>query len=324
MSISLQFGRASYTNPSFWAGGLAHSGAGPQDAKGERINLSLKRLNHLLNELQVKQPAFTDHSQWVQTSLATQVSLCGIQALEKEPLFNAGLGGSIQSDGIVRVSASCMDSSKQNFSAVINVEEILCPSTLAYCLQNQTHRILDAKGGQRLASGLGINKNSLYTEDRLRSWREHKRKQLVDKLPSHGRTSTVGCISIDKNGALAAFTSTGGIGNEVPGRVGDSPTIAGNYCTFQTAISCTGIGEQIISLAVAPRLAFTAEKQGQLETAMQEVLKAGQTRGFSFALIALYKETNSPHYQWAAGAVNTELAWSEYSLETSQFETLAK
>jgi L-asparaginase len=67
-------------------------------------------------------------------------------------------------------------------------------------------------------------------------------------------TGTVGCVAFDKNGNLAAATSTGGKGFEIPGRVSDSATVAGNYANAHCAVSCTGVGEDIVSGAVAIKI----------------------------------------------------------------------
>jgi L-asparaginase len=64
----------------------------------------------------------------------------------------------------------------------------------------------------------------------------------------------VGCVALDKNGNLAAATSTGGKGFEIPGRVSDSATVAGNYANAVCGVSCTGVGEDIVSGAVAIKI----------------------------------------------------------------------
>jgi L-asparaginase len=65
---------------------------------------------------------------------------------------------------------------------------------------------------------------------------------------------TVGCVAFDKHGHLAAATSTGGKGFELPGRVSDSATVAGNFANTVCGVSCTGVGEDIVSGAVATKI----------------------------------------------------------------------
>jgi L-asparaginase len=78
-----------------------------------------------------------------------------------------------------------------------------------------------------------------------------RRKEYDKKLSDSIRLGTVGCVALDVLGNLAAATSTGGKGFEIPGRVSDSGTTAGNYANTFAGISCTGVGEDIVSGAVA-------------------------------------------------------------------------
>jgi L-asparaginase len=81
-----------------------------------------------------------------------------------------------------------------------------------------------------------------------------RRKEYEKKLSDSIRLGTVGCVALDIYGHLAAATSTGGKGFEIPGRVSDSATIAGNYANAFAAVSCTGVGEDIVSGAVASNI----------------------------------------------------------------------
>ncbi|HSN48016.1 MAG TPA: isoaspartyl peptidase/L-asparaginase, partial [Flavobacterium sp.] len=73
------------------------------------------------------------------------------------------------------------------------------------------------------------------------------------KLKASG-TGTVGCVALDKNGKLAVATSTGGKGFEIPGRISDSATVAGNYANEFCGVSLTGVGEDIVSNATAAKI----------------------------------------------------------------------
>jgi L-asparaginase len=61
-------------------------------------------------------------------------------------------------------------------------------------------------------------------------------------------------VALDIYGDIAAATSTGGKGFEIPGRVSDSATTAGNYANAYAGISCTGVGEDIVSGSVATKI----------------------------------------------------------------------
>src|SRR5690606_36471374 len=82
-----------------------------------------------------------------------------------------------------------------------------------------------------------------------------RRKEYEKKLNDSIGLGTVGCVALDKDGNIAAATSTGGKGFEIPGRVSDSPTVAGNYANSFAGISCTGIGEDIVSGGLAVKIA---------------------------------------------------------------------
>lgn len=167
--------------------------------------------------------------------------------LEDCDLFNAGLGSQIQSDGKIRLSASLMDGTNQKFSGVINVEEVKNPIYVAEKLMDFDDRVLSGSGAQDFARKLGFGYYNPETKQR--------REEYLKKLNDSVRLGTVGCVALDANGTLAAATSTGGKGFELPGRVSDSATVAGNYACSEAAISCTGVGEDIVSTALAARVA---------------------------------------------------------------------
>ncbi len=274
---------------------LAHGGAGPQDPKGERF-LAARRF--LMASIKAAQDL----------KFAPEITAAVANALEGDPQFNAGLGASIQADGIARVSASFMDSRQQKFSAVINVEELVHPSILALHLQRSRFPVLDSFGGSELKRKMGLPSQSLATPERLRSWLAHKRSLLTEGQPA-GKSGTIGCVALDQDGHLAALTSTGGVGNETPGRVGDSPTIAGNFCTTKVAVSCTGFGEQIVAHALSPRIAIYFEAHHDLKLAMTQAFAEAKEKEYEFAAIAVAIDNERGMAHWAAGSVNAELLW---------------
>ena len=80
-----------------------------------------------------------------------------------------------------------------------------------------------------------------------------RRKEYEEKVAASGK-GTVGCVALDAKGNIAAATSTGGKGFEIPGRISDSATTAGNYANSFCGVSCTGVGEDIVSAAVATKI----------------------------------------------------------------------
>jgi L-asparaginase len=184
--------------------------------------------------------------------------------LENCELFNAGTGSQIQSDGKIRLSASLMDGKTSRFSGVINIEDVKNPICIAEKLLKHEDKVLSGKGAQTFARENGFDYYNPETQQR----RWEYEKKLSDSI----RLGTVGCVALDINGDLAAATSTGGKGFEIPGRVSDSATTAGNYCNALAGISCTGVGEDIVSGAVASKIVTRVTDGMLLSTAAEKTL----------------------------------------------------
>lgn len=198
---------------------------------------------------------------YLQNHSAEETVVYAVEQLENDPLFNAGIGSQIQSDGKIRMSASIMNGKSKRFSGVINVENIQNPILLASELMIEDDRVLGGEGANIYADKLNIPYFSTETEERRRDYEE--------KIKS-SRTSTVGCVALDKDGKIAAATSTGGKGFELPGRISDSATVAGNYANDFCGVSCTGVGEDIVSGAVAAKIVTRVTDGFSLKVAFQK------------------------------------------------------
>ena len=168
-----------------------------------------------------------------------------VSLLENDSLFNAGTGSQIQSDGKIRMSASLMDGFTQKMSGVINIEEVQNPIQVANVLLNFDDKVLGGSGATNFARTHGFEVFSTEIPQR--------KAEYEAKLKSNG-SGTVGCVALDGNGKIAAGTSTGGKGFEIPGRISDSATVAGNYANANCGVSLTGVGEDIVSGAVAAKI----------------------------------------------------------------------
>jgi L-asparaginase len=199
---------------------------------------------------QAKQQALKDIVQaghkYLLSHTALETVVYTVRLLEDCDLFNAGTGSQIQSDGKIRLSASLMDGKTQKFSGVINIEDVKNPICIAEKLMAYDDRVLSGKGAKDFATENGIAYYNPETPQR----RHEYEKKLSDSI----RLGTVGCVALDFYGNLAAATSTGGKGFEIPGRVSDSATTAGNYANGFAAVSCTGVGEDIVSGSVATKI----------------------------------------------------------------------
>jgi L-asparaginase len=168
-----------------------------------------------------------------------------VELLEDCELFNAGTGSQIQRDGKIRMSASLMDGISLKFSGVINIEDVKNPIRIAERLLSVDDRVLGGEGAIHFARSQGFGYYTTETEQR--------KTEYQAKRGSAGM-GTVGCVALDGKGNLATATSTGGKGFEIPGRVSDSSTVAGNFANALCGVSCTGVGEDIVSGAVAAKI----------------------------------------------------------------------
>lgn len=186
-----------------------------------------------------------DSYDFLKTHSALETVVFAVSLLEDDPLFNAGIGSQIQSDGKIRMSASLMDGTTQKMSGVINIEEVKNPIQVAEVLMGVDDRVLGGSGATNFARQHGFEKFSTEIPQR--------RAEYEAKLQTAG-LGTVGCVALDSNGRLAVATSTGGKGFEIPGRVSDSATVAGNYVNEYCGVSLTGVGEDIVSNATAAKI----------------------------------------------------------------------
>lgn len=183
--------------------------------------------------------------QYLENHSAVDTVAYAVSLLEDDELYNAGIGSQIQSDGIIRMSAALMDGDTQKMSGVINIQDVQNPIFVAQKLMKEDDRVLGGSGAKNYSAEHGFENFSTEIPQR--------RKEFEAKLKNGGK-GTVGCVAIDKDGKLAVATSTGGKGFEIPGRISDSATVAGNYANTHCAVSCTGVGEDIVSNATATKI----------------------------------------------------------------------
>src|SRR5271155_755647 len=243
---------------------LIHGGAGPQDPSSDGIDRANKALELIAKEATAMVLAGTP---------LTRVACYCLQALEADEQFNAGIGSALQSDGVARLSASLMSGEKQNFSAVMAATSIPYPSLLVEALQLRRARVLTHPGTELLARELNIPVHSNMTEKRCKRWLSIMEKEGYPDR--YTECDTVGVVIKDAQGSLVAASSTGGLGHEYPGRIGDTPTVAGNYASKYAAIAVTGHGEQITNDAIAARIETRVRDGASLEKASRRTFREG-------------------------------------------------
>jgi L-asparaginase len=235
---------------------------------------------------------------YLQDHSAVETVVYAISLLEDNELFNAGLGSQIQSDGKVRLSASLMDGATQRFSGVINIEDVKNPIQVSEELLAYDDRVLSGSGALAFARVNGYEFFDPITHQR--------RKEYEERLNQQQRLGTVGCVVLDRFNNLAAGTSTGGKGFEIPCRVSDSATVAGNFANSFAGISCTGVGEDIVNAALAAKIVTRVTDGFNLKDACEKSF--GEMKEFDgFAGVIgiakngdVYHQDSHPYMVWAS------------------------
>ncbi len=210
---------------------------------------------------------------------ARECALHAIRSLEDCEIFNAGKGSKIQSDGVIRMTASIIDSQNKIFSGVVNIENVEHPIDVANILNKDTHSVLSGALATKYAWEQGFSFFDPRTDER--------QQEFIRKVQR--KFGTVGVVAVDKKGCICSATSTGGIGDELPGRMSDSATVAGTYANRFAGVSCTGIGEQIVNAAVAAKLATMVEMGVSLEKSTLRIINQANKNSARFGFISLDK-----------------------------------
>jgi len=209
---------------------------------------------------------------------AVEATLAAVDVLEDDPVFNAGRGAVLDAAGRVRLDAAVMDGRDRACGAVGAVPGVRHAARLAaHVMRHTPHVLMVGAGARALAREAGLSCPPA-------AWfRTGRRAADLQAALAAGRVSldhdgggTVGAVARDRQGHLAAATSTGGMTAKLPGRVGDTPVIgAGTWaCDTTCAVSATGHGERFIQAHVAGRVADLVELLGlTVEAAAQRVVQ---------------------------------------------------
>lgn len=266
---------------------IVHGGAGSALKSKEGADVVRQSLYRVVEEV---------YALLLEGKDAQAAVVLGCQMLEDDSRFNAGTGSVLQSDGQIRMSAALMNGTKQRFSGVINVSHVKNPIDLARFLQEGDDRVLSDYGSLELLRQLQIPYYDPLTQIRLQEWIQEREgnfsKEMAGvvaerELVSEAGRGTIGVVALDCEGRLAAGTSTGGKGFERIGRVSDSAMPAGNYATSHAAVSCTGIGEDIIDECLAARIVVRVTDGMPLQAAFDRSFREAQRHNRDFGAIGL-------------------------------------
>jgi len=225
-----------------------------------------------------------------------------IKLLEDNPLFNAGRGAVFAADGTNQLDAAIMDGKAMKAGAVADVQRTRHPISLARAVMEKSpHVMLIGSGADAFAASVHLEQvppSFFFTERRWQALVDELKKQGKPipprpagapappkaalsgaeffESPDNHKFGTVGVVALDRNGNIAAGTSTGGITGKSWNRVGDSPIIgAGTYASNQScAVSATGTGEYFIRMTVARTICALVQYKGMpLQAAADEVVQ---------------------------------------------------
>ncbi|MEM3627026.1 MAG: isoaspartyl peptidase/L-asparaginase [Candidatus Bathyarchaeia archaeon] len=247
-----------------------------------------------------------------------------VAVMEDDGSFNAGYGSSLNIEGDVEMEASIMDGKTLNAGAAGLLKDVKNPVRLArIIMENTDHVFVVGEGADKLARIFNLERRDPITELRMKYYEQQKNALLEGKFelpkllnliknhPEIFKLETVGAVALDKEGNVAAATSTGGFPLKIPGRIGDSPSIGcGTYADNQAgACSATGVGEIAIRLVLAKTVCAYMEggreAQAAVETAIKLVNKRIPLAYNHIGLIAvdingrIGAAHNSPNLCWA-------------------------
>ena len=242
-----------------------------------------------------------------------------IRFMEDCPLFNAGRGAVYNTEGLTELDASVMDGKTGLAGAVAGVSTIRHPISASRKVMEKTrHVLLMGSGAEEFAAREGleiVDPSFFHTPDRDSAYQRMLRQRKTGSAAGHG---TVGCVALDRNGDLAAGTSTGGLMMKMKGRIGDSPIIgAGTFADNSTcAVSGTGSGEYFIRNVVAYDIsALMKYRHLSLKKAADKVvMEKLKEKGGSGGVIAVDAKGN------IAMPFNTALMFRGYAKENGEWE----
>lgn len=245
---------------------VVHGGAGPWSTEGDRLPTAVDAC---------RAAAVAGQAVLIEGGSALDAVEAAVHVLEDCPVLDAGIGSYLNREGQVQMDALIMDGRDLDFGAVAAVGRMLHPISLARkVMEDSPHALLAGTGAEAFADDISFprceNEDLIPKAASAAASAESASANSNDETnvdpaknrelnPVAGHDSlgdTVGAVALDREGNLAAATSTGGTKNKLPGRVGDSPLIgAGGYAdNASAAVSSTGEGEALMKLVIAKRV----------------------------------------------------------------------
>lgn len=237
--------------------------------------------------------------QWlVQGGTAVEAAVMAVSVLETLPLFNAGVGAPMNGAGQVELDAAVMDGRRGRFAGVAAVNRVAQPARLAQAL------LADGRAGLLVGAGAA----EFARETGVPLCTPHYLAARAPRPPADPGPGTVGCVTLDSEGGLAAVTSTGGPRGKPPGRVGDSPLPGcGTFADRSAAVSCTGAGEALLNCLTAKVAAQAVADGYAAQEAAQAALRHLEARCPAEA--GLIVVDHAGRLGWSYNSPHLALAW---------------
>ncbi len=290
---------------------IVHGGAGNWPKNKQAIGLS-----------GVRKAATRGFQILQQGRSAIQAVEAAVIEMEDNPIFNAGMGSTLNFEGNVEADAGIMDGKTLQGAGVALLHHVKNPISLARIVMEKTdHALLAGKSVERLGQAYGLPKANLRIPERVRQWKQARRELENGSIKYFSRNlklvhdkgrfflgDTVGALAMDQRGNLAAADSTGGVSLKLPGRIGDSPILgAGLYADNKLgAATATGVGEIAMRLVVSKAACDAMQSLTAQRAASKTVRHVTRLAGKGLGILSLDQEGrygiahNTPHLCWAA------------------------
>lgn len=255
-----------------------------------------------------------------------------VAVLEDDGSFNAGYGSSLNIEREIEMEASVMDGKTLSAGAAGLLRDIRNPVRLARIVMEKTdHVFVVGEGAEMLARMYNLERRNPLTDLRLKYYEAYKKAllegkyelpklhELVKSFPGVFKLETVGAVALDKDGNVAAATSTGGFPLKLPGRIGDSPSIGcGTYADNNSgACSATGVGEVAIRLVLAKTVCNYMESGKTAQEAVELAIKLVNKR-----ITGVYNHMGliavDVHGRFGAAHNSPNLCWAYATPETPE------